>query len=112
MSRNYINLAIQQFYSFSRECKFNFISNGYEWSLTIIIIADATLLILTYGLKDKWVDLVSDPLNDLFSTTTTGDIGGSATIIKLVLRIKQGWQIRRIVNIISFEKPIHNSVTI
>jgi len=53
------------------------------------IIADATLLILTFESKDRWADLVSDPSNDLFSTTTVNDIEGS-TIAKLISRIKQG----------------------
>ncbi|XP_071627923.1 uncharacterized protein [Temnothorax longispinosus] len=52
-------------------------------------VPDATLLILAYGSIDKWADLVSDPSNDLFSTTAVGDIGGSATIAKLISRIKQ-----------------------
>lgn len=52
-------------------------------------VPDATLLILTYGSKDKWSELVRDPTNDLFSATTAGDIGNSATISKLISRIKQ-----------------------
>lgn len=73
------------------------------WIETIHIIADATLLILTYGSKDRWAELVSDSLNDLYSTTVKDDIGGSATIAKLISRIKQGKWLIRVINIISFE---------
>ncbi|XP_011864273.1 PREDICTED: uncharacterized protein LOC105560092 [Vollenhovia emeryi] len=51
-------------------------------------VPDATLLILTYGSKDRWTDLVLDPSRDLFSTTA-GDIGSSITIANLISRIKQ-----------------------
>lgn len=63
-------------------------------SFIIDIIADATLLILTYGSKDRWIDLVSDPANDLFSISAAGDIGGSKTIAELISRIKQGRYMR------------------
>lgn len=63
-------------------------------SFIIDIIVDATLLILTYGSKDRWSDLVSDPANDLFSTTAMGDIGSSKTIAELISRIKQGRYMR------------------
>jgi len=61
----------------------------YKWSFITDIITDATLLILTFESKDRWADLVSDPLNDLFSTTTVSNIEGSTTA-KLISRIKQG----------------------
>lgn len=65
-----------------------------ERGLTINIIADTTLLILTYGSKDRWADLVRDSVNDLYSTTAMDDIGGSKTIATLTSRIKQGRWIR------------------
>ncbi|XP_025994720.2 uncharacterized protein LOC105203338 [Solenopsis invicta] len=52
-------------------------------------VPDATLLILTYGSKDRWEELVSNPASDLFSTTTSDDIGGSRTMMDLISRIKQ-----------------------
>ncbi|XP_018398035.1 PREDICTED: uncharacterized protein LOC108776035 [Cyphomyrmex costatus] len=50
-------------------------------------VPDATLLILTHGAIDKWTDLL--PSSNLFSITVPGDIGDSATMAKLILRIKQ-----------------------
>ncbi|XP_012535365.2 uncharacterized protein LOC105836104 [Monomorium pharaonis] len=52
-------------------------------------VPDATLLILTYGTKDRWTELVRDPANDLFSTSVSGDIGSSIAIANLISRIKQ-----------------------
>ncbi|KAL6254281.1 hypothetical protein P5V15_014896 [Pogonomyrmex californicus] len=52
-------------------------------------VPDATLLILTYGLKDRWSELVYNALDDLFSTTVTDEIGSSASIAKLISRIKK-----------------------
>lgn len=52
-------------------------------------VPDTTLLILTYGSKDRWADLVRDSVNDLYSTTAMDDIGGSKTIATLTSRIKQ-----------------------
>lgn len=71
-------------------------------NLTINIITDATILILTYGSKDRWADLVKDSMNDLFSTTAIDDVGGSKTIAELTSRIKQGKWINKMY-IISFK---------
>ncbi|KAL0102783.1 hypothetical protein PUN28_018225 [Cardiocondyla obscurior] len=51
-------------------------------------VPDARVLILTHGSVERWTELVLNPLTDLYSTTT-GDIGGSTTIAKLISRIKQ-----------------------
>ncbi|XP_011055834.1 PREDICTED: uncharacterized protein LOC105146903 [Acromyrmex echinatior] len=51
-------------------------------------VPDTTLFILTYGSIDRWTDLISS--TNLFTVqTTAGDIGNSATITKLISRIKQ-----------------------
>ncbi|KYN34770.1 hypothetical protein ALC56_10738 [Trachymyrmex septentrionalis] len=50
-------------------------------------VPDVTLLMLTYGSIDRWTELLSS--TDLFAITATSDIGSSATITKLISRIKQ-----------------------
>ncbi|KYN10547.1 hypothetical protein ALC57_17152 [Trachymyrmex cornetzi] len=50
-------------------------------------VPDTTLFILTYGSIDRWTDLMSP--NDLFAITAADDIGGSATVTKLISRIKR-----------------------
>ena len=81
------------FAKFSGKIKFPQCKNSShevnEASLSLYyIIADATLLMLTYGSIDRWTDLISS--TDLFAVTAVGDIGDSATITKLISRIKQG----------------------
>jgi len=55
--------------------------------LIIDIITDTKLLILSYGVKERWANFVTDSSTDLFSTSSS-DVQG--TIFNLISRMKQG----------------------
>nr|XP_012215807.1 PREDICTED: uncharacterized protein LOC105668157 [Linepithema humile] len=52
-------------------------------------VPDATLLILAYESKERWADLVNDPVNDLFSINSVSPQRPSSSLVGLISRIKE-----------------------